>query len=153
MPRPARGFSLVEMAVVLTVLGVIIGIAYSNFGQSRSDADDIAAQQLARSTATVLESVYETRGAFVTGTTELAGLMPDRSFVSGATVAAFDVSVAASSQDLGVAVQSPSGQCFVIKVSDLVTSKTEATDKYNITDTALCSGATALITPSSAEAW
>lgn len=139
--------------MVLAVIGVVSGIAFSYFNQSEGDANDIAAQQLARSTATSLETMFKNRGVWVTDTTQLTSLIPDRVFVAGATVNPFDVSVASSGLSVGVAVQSPSGSCFTIKVTDQVTSMVEATDKFTISPQAVCSGATALLAAAGVSAW
>jgi prepilin-type N-terminal cleavage/methylation domain-containing protein len=72
--RSTKGFSLIELLIVVAIILVIAGIAIPNFIQSKKRANESAAAQNAR-TITTAEVVYSTTYGigFSNGLTPLAG--------------------------------------------------------------------------------
>lgn len=59
-----RGFTLVEMLVVMGILSVLIGIGLSSFSSSTKTAQKTRGQELVSNVATALETIYQREGVW-----------------------------------------------------------------------------------------
>ena len=78
-PRTSRtegGFTLVELAAVVGVLGILAGIAVSNLATARVRAQDRAAQATVRSAQVAQVSVHTEQHRFTDTVPELAAVEP-----------------------------------------------------------------------------
>ena len=121
--RPARedGFSIVEVAVVLVILFILIGIALPTFIGVRSRAQDTAAKETAVLTLKTAQALATDGSDSFAGVTTagLGGAEPSRTFVDGdeastgpAVASQLVPDLATGAQIYVVAVHSESGSCF-----------------------------------------
>ena len=59
-----KGFTLVEMLVVIGILAVLIGIGLSSFSSSTKTAQKARGQELVSNVATALEAIYQREGVW-----------------------------------------------------------------------------------------
>lgn len=57
-----RGFTLVEMLVVIGIIAVLIGASVAGYSKMTKSADKAKAQELVRDTATALTALFQTEG-------------------------------------------------------------------------------------------
>ncbi len=81
--RKERGFTLVELMVVLLIIAVLMGIAVPLFLGARVRAQDRAAQAAIRNTLTVAKVFYTDRQDFDATVAELLTLEPNLQVVLG----------------------------------------------------------------------
>jgi prepilin-type N-terminal cleavage/methylation domain-containing protein len=114
-----EGFSLVELMVVLSIIGILIAITMPSFLASRNRAQDKAAQfslRVTLSDARVAESDGDTFIGADAG--KLGGMEPSISYVDdpNGSTGPREVSVlAVSASDFRAAALSRSGMCFLVK--------------------------------------
>ena len=114
-----RGFTLIELMVVVLIIAILIAIAIPTFLGAKSRAQDKAAQSSLRNALTNAKGVYTdqdsfgaTSAALVTG---LTAAEPSLTFQTTASTGAKVVSVNVISQyQLAMAAKSSSGTCYVI---------------------------------------
>ena len=63
-PSSRRGFSLIEMLVVLGILAVLIGAGMASFSSAGKKAQKTKGQELVLNVATALEKIYQDEGAW-----------------------------------------------------------------------------------------
>jgi type IV pilus assembly protein PilA len=118
-----RGFTLIELMVVVLIIAILIAIAIPTFLGARERAQDKAAESSLRNGLTAAKTIYtdqEDYGQAVPSATntQLATTEPSLTFVPGATVSTDPktVSVASTAANLIVlASASKSGRCFWIR--------------------------------------
>ncbi len=118
-----RGFTLIELMVVVLIIAILIAIAIPTFLGARERAQDKAAQSSLRNGLTAAKTIYtdsETYADAVPSATNtaLADTEPSLEFVPGADVSTGpkEVSVASSADNLIVmASLSKSGKCFWVR--------------------------------------
>ena len=114
-----RGFTLIELMVVVLIIAILIAIAIPTFLGAKSRAQDKAAQSSLRNALTNAKGIYTDQdsygassGALVTG---LTAAEPSLTFQTAATTTAKTVSVDVRSTTTVVMVaKSSSGNCFAI---------------------------------------
>ena len=114
-----RGFTLIELMVVVLIIAILIAIAIPTFLGARDRAQDRSAQSNARNALTAAKTVYSDNQSYLVP--DLAGLLtameasaPELDYVSTASTDKNTVSVAATAQRVQVVVKSDTGSCFSI---------------------------------------
>lgn len=114
-----RGFTLIELMVVVLIIAILIAIAIPTFLGAKSRAQDKAAQSSLRNALTNAKGIYTDQdsygassSALVTG---LTAAEPSLTFQTGASTGAKVVSVnVLSTTGVVMAAKSSSNTCYVI---------------------------------------
>jgi type IV pilus assembly protein PilA len=115
-----RGFTLIELMVVVLIIAILIAIAIPTFLGARQRAQDKAAQSSLRNGLTAAKTIYTDSETYVdalpsTTNTALADTEPSLTFDTAASTGPKEVSVAVPSANLIVmGAESKSGKCFWI---------------------------------------
>jgi type IV pilus assembly protein PilA len=112
-----RGFTLIELMVVVLIIAILIAIAIPTFLGARDRAQDRSAQSNARNALTAAKTVYsdnQTYGTTASLTTAMEDAAPELTYVATASTDKNTVSVAVtnSGQRVQVVVKSETGDCF-----------------------------------------
>ncbi len=127
--REDKGFTLIELMVVVLIIAILLAIAIPTFLGAQNKAKDRSAQSSARNALTNAKtlyadaSTYATAGGDATGIAALQASEPSLKFVIAATVSADPKTVSVAVVDPTktdswyAAVWSKAGNCFFIKDS------------------------------------
>jgi type IV pilus assembly protein PilA len=114
-----RGFTLIELMVVVLIIAILIAIAIPTFLGARERAQDKAAESSLRNGLTAAKTIYTDQEDYGQATTTALGnTEPSLQFVTGATASADPktVSVDSTAANLIVmAAAAKSGRCFWIR--------------------------------------
>ena len=118
MRSDERGFTLVELMVVVVVIAVLLATAIPSMLTARGRAMDRQAQRLLR-TGYETEKVHflgqATAPTYTADTTVLAALESSVDFATGAPAATDRVYVAVSGPTVYLATKSRSGRCWYVR--------------------------------------
>jgi type IV pilus assembly protein PilA len=64
LPREERGFTLIEVLIVIVVIGILAAIAIPTFLGKRQNADDVDAKSNARNLVTYMDDCYTSKEDF-----------------------------------------------------------------------------------------
>ncbi|HEX9696393.1 MAG TPA: prepilin-type N-terminal cleavage/methylation domain-containing protein [Actinomycetota bacterium] len=120
-----RGFTLIELMVVVLIIAILIGIALPTFLGARIRAQDRASQSVIRNAFTAQKTIYIDEEAYVSATADLDGsgtadlqeVEPSLTYVTTDPPAAtgHNVSVVLTGGDVIIATKSASGTCFYLR--------------------------------------
>jgi type IV pilus assembly protein PilA len=120
MNREDKGFTLIELMVVVLIIAILIAIAIPTFLGARKRAQDRAAQSNVRNAFTAEKVHYTDNQSYTTTIANLTAIEPSLTFVSNGSMSAStvnpgDVYVDVTSGVLVLASKSGSGDCFYLK--------------------------------------
>ena len=110
-----RGFTLIELMVVVLIIAILIAIAIPTFLGAKTRAQDKAAQSGLRNALTNAKAIYTDTDVYTNATpSALQTAEPSLTFTAGTSTGPKVVSVAASAQGIVMAALSASGVCWVV---------------------------------------
>jgi type IV pilus assembly protein PilA len=130
-----KGFTLIELMVVVLIIAILVAIAIPTFLGARKKAQDRAAQSDIRNALTAEKSHYVDTQQYTTSSTTMEAIEPSLDYVTALTdlaVSGNKVYLAVSSSTSGTAdivtigAKSASGTCFFAK-DDLTSGTTFGT--------------------------
>jgi type IV pilus assembly protein PilA len=116
-----RGFTLIELMVVVLIIAILIAIAIPTFLGARDRAQDRSAQSNARNALTAAKTVYSDNQTYGTSVSLIAAMedaAPELTYTNGASTDKNTVSVVVTAvgtnpgQRVQVVVKSETGDCF-----------------------------------------
>src|SRR4051794_17307474 len=117
--RDERGFTLIELMVVVLIIAILLAIAIPTFLGARNRANDRAAQSSLRNALTAAKTIYTDNQDYTQAdATKLATVEPSLSFVAAGVASTTFKSVSvdsSASATWAAASLSKSGTCFMIK--------------------------------------
>jgi type IV pilus assembly protein PilA len=113
-----KGFTLIELMVVVLIIAILIAIAIPTFLGLRTRAQDRAAQADLRNALTAAKAIYTDDEAYTNAdAAALDAVEPSLTFVNDPTASTapdYDVSVDSTADEFAAARLSASGTCFWI---------------------------------------
>ena len=110
-----RGFTLIELMVVVLIIAILIAIAIPTFLGAKTRAQDKAAQSSLRNALTNAKGIYTDADSYLGATpSALLTAEPSLQFTAGASTGPKVVSVAVSATGFIAAALSAGGNCYVI---------------------------------------
>ena len=113
-----RGFTLIELMVVVLIIAILIAIAIPTFLGAKTRAQDKAAQSSLRNALTNAKGIYtdaDSYGTTAALVTALTAAEPSLTFQTTASTNAKQISVSTSGTTVvAMAAQSADGKCYVI---------------------------------------
>jgi type IV pilus assembly protein PilA len=113
-----KGFTLIELMVVVMIIAVLLAIAIPTFLGSKGKAEDRSAQSSLRNAVTAARTVYTDSGTYTNATdSELDDAEPSLEFEPAATASADPktVSVSSTATVFYAAAKSKGGDCYYVK--------------------------------------
>jgi type IV pilus assembly protein PilA len=112
-----KGFTLIELMVVVLIIAILIAIAIPTFLGARQRANNRAAQSSLRNALTAAKTIFTDNNDYSAATASaLQGVEPSLTFVTTASTGAKTVSVdAVDANTWDAAVLSASGTCYYIQ--------------------------------------
>jgi len=111
-----RGFTLIELMVVIGIIGILLGVAMPTFLGARQKAQDRTAQANLRAGLTAIRTAYIDSQSYVSAASELASVEPSLTFAIAPGASSTnhgEVAVnAVDDQNVGMSVLAADGVCW-----------------------------------------
>jgi type IV pilus assembly protein PilA len=145
------GFTLIELAVVILIIGILLLLAIPSFLTVKKKAQDKAAQASLKVMLTDAKSIYGDIGSFGNAdATGLSGIEPSYTMVPAGTASSgpkfISVALSGGNTVWAAAAKSQSTKCFYIRDSD-------ASGTTFGSGTGTCDGTTALTSATQTATW
>ena len=150
-----RGFTLIELMVVVLIIAILIAIAIPTFLGAKTRAQDKAAQSSLRNALTNAKGIYTDSDSYTPATpAALLAAEPSLTFQAGASTGQKNVSVNNNATYIVMTALSSSGTCYAVadwntggtffaKVTGACTGANAATAAGSAVPTAAATSATA----------
>ena len=138
-----RGFTLIELMVVVLIIAILIAIAIPTFLGARKRAQDRAAQSNLRNALTAEKTFYTDNQAYTATAADLTAIEPSLDYVtsSASMTEAKDVLVVVSGDGAAVCMSAESASGTTFGIKDVATG-TAAGTYYNKTGFTTCDSTT-----------
>lgn len=142
MKKCRRGFSLIEVIVVMVVLGVIAGMVVATLNTSTSRVKDEQARTAVVAVANQELSYFQSRGQFVVDPARMGAIESAYTYTAGASGGETSISVStnATNDTIGLASMSSTGTCYYMQVSSPRSSTPDKQFKIVNSSNAACTG-------------
>jgi type IV pilus assembly protein PilA len=133
-----RGFTLIELMVVVLIIAILIAIAIPTFLGARKRAQDRAAQSGVRNAFTAEKTFYTDGEEYTATAADMTAIEPSLTYVTGASDDPKEMSLAVSTngQTVVVGAYSVAGNCFFLK--DIATGSGAGTTFLKTTNQTSC---------------
>jgi prepilin-type N-terminal cleavage/methylation domain-containing protein len=118
-----EGFTLLELGVVVTIIGVLLALGLPSFLHIRARADDLAARDALRRTALTARLLYGERQTFAVGESSLLAAEPGLVYQRATALPSLSPSTGPATlvyfgdeSVFGAVARSRSGRCFLTAV-------------------------------------
>ena len=132
-----KGFTLIELMVVVLIIAILIAIAIPTFLGARKKAQDRAAQSNVRNALTAEKTFYTDAQTYTASSTALAAIEPSLGYVSTtATMATTGnkVFVSVTTGKVTIGAKSASGTCYWV-LDDALSATSYANNNCSVVPT------------------
>jgi type IV pilus assembly protein PilA len=151
-----RGFTLIELMVVVLIIAILIAIAIPAFLGARKRAQRRQAQSALRNTLTTEKTYYSDAQIYITdGAGDLTAIEPNINYTTSISndPNLVSVDVSADGQDLGMAAWSKSEECYYIHEDASAGSAFSKTEDADIPAATGCQADDTTVSPGATDGW